>query len=128
MSFTHTIVESVSTAGRTLTRQNSYSGDSEPSISKPIPDQSTDYEIQFALDVSKTGLIYIVSDQDVTLETNSGSSPDNTVNLKAGVPYIWTEDSYHAPLLTVDVTALFITNTSGAAAQLEIEALYNPTP
>jgi len=128
MSLTHTIVEIVSTAGRTLTKQNSYSGGSQLTVSEPIADSETDYEIAFALDVSEIAAIYIVSDQDVLFETNDGSSPDDTISLKAGVPYIWTEDSYHVCLLTTDITSIFITNASGAAAQLEIEVVFDPTP
>ena len=125
MACTYTIVEAVTAAGRTITKENSYTENAQNGISEPIPDQSTDLEVDFVLDVSAIKAIVIVSDQDITLETNNGTTPDDTINLVAGVPYIWTDKSYHACLLTTDVTALFITNSSGSAATRALESWLN---
>lgn len=93
-----------------------------------VPDSQTDYEITVTLDVSAVKAFYLVSDQDVTLETNSGSAADNTLSLVAGVPYVWTTDSYDSFLLDTDVTSIFITNASGATATIDMLALLDATP
>ena len=104
-------------------------GGAQASVSESIPDSSTDLEVTFTLDVSAIQSIYIKSDEDLTLETNSGGSPTDTITLKAGVPYIWHAGSYHTNLLTADITAnIFLTNASGSAALLEIEVVTDPTP
>lgn len=128
MSFSHTLSQTWSGDGRSVAADNAYAGDAQQSIDVSVPDSSTDMLVAMALDVSEIELIVILSDQDLTLETNNGSSPDNTINLVAGVPYIWTSDSYFTNLLTTDVTALYATNSSGSAARLQIEVVNDSTP
>ncbi len=94
-----------------------------------VADSSTDFEINFDLDVSACVSFYLESDQDVTFETNSGSVADNTIALKAGEPYVWHTQSYDSFLLTVDITtSVFITNASGSTATIYCVALYDVTP
>jgi len=88
----------------------------------------TDYEINFDLDVSACKSFYLESDQDVTFETNDGSTPDNTIALKADTPYVWHTDAYDSFLLDTDVTSVFITNASGATATIYCVALFDATP
>jgi len=128
MSFTHTQVIQYQTAGRTLVKSYSLTGGSQTSVSESIPDSSTDELVNFTLDVSTCTSFYMASDQDMTIETNSGGSPIDTIVLVADVPYIWNTDSYDSFLLGTDVTALYATNASGSAATLEVEALFDPTP
>jgi len=93
-----------------------------------VADAQTDVEIEVTLDFSAVKAFYLVSDQDVTLETNDGTTPDDTFALLAGVPYVWNTDSYDTFLVTVDVTSIFITNASGSAATLYLWALLDATP
>jgi hypothetical protein len=88
----------------------------------------TDYEINFDLDVSACKSFYLESDQDVTFETNDGSTPDDTIALKANEPYVWHSQSYDSFLLTTDVTSVFITNASGSTATIYCVALFDATP
>jgi hypothetical protein len=125
--FNHVITEKVEVGATQITKTSLHTGAAKQSIEETVPDSSTDLEIAFALDVSQLKSIYIVSDQDITLETNSGSAADDTIALVAGVPYIWHSDSYHTCLLGTDITELYATNASGTDATLQIEALYDPT-
>ncbi|KPL06085.1 hypothetical protein AMJ85_10715 [candidate division BRC1 bacterium SM23_51] len=128
MALTHTIGRSWSNGARSIGAANVHVGDGQISLSVIVPDSSTDMQIDVALDVSQAKAIYIKSSQAITIETNDGGSPDDTLVLVADVPYVWTEDDYVANLLTTDVTALYATNSSGADATLEIEILYDATP
>ncbi len=128
MSFSQTLAQSIRAGGRDVAQNNTYEADAESSVDVSIPDSETDMLVNFALDVSQIEVIYIKSDRDLTLETNSGAAPDDTLNLVADVPYIWTKDSYFTNKLTVDITALYATNASAAAAQLQIEVLHDATP
>jgi hypothetical protein len=88
---------------------------------------TTDHEINFDLDVSACKSFFLVSDQNVTFEdVANGSSV--VIALKAGVPYVWHEDSYDSFLLDADVASVFITNASGSTATIYCLALYDPTP
>lgn len=124
---TFALTEKLVVGDTTISKTTEQTATARVSIEESIPDAAANEPIAFTLDVSQLKSIYIVSDQDVLLETNDGTTPDDSISLLAGVPYVWTDDSYHACLLTADVTGLFITNASGNAAAITIEALYDPT-
>jgi hypothetical protein len=90
----------------------------------------TDFELNFDLDVSACKSFYLVSDQDVSFQTNDGAAPDDTIDLRANEPYVWQVNSYEAAfLLTADITTgVFITNVSGETATIYCAALYDVTP
>lgn len=121
------LLEQVVVGDRTIKKTQSLSSTARLSLEETVATGQTNKQIAFTLDVSQLKAIVIVSDKDVTFETNSGSSPVDTIALLADIPYVWHYQSYHACLLTTDVTAIFITNASGATATLQIEALYDAT-
>lgn len=133
MSHTATVTQAL-TVGTPRTQTNTYTGTGLLQIDETITTGQSDYLIACTLDVSTIKSIWICSDKAVTLETNNGAAPSNTITLKANVPYVWTDDGvattkgYAALLLTVDVTALYITNASGSTAVFRLEALYDATP
>ena len=127
MSFSQTVAQSIRVGGQDVAQNNAYSADSQTSVDVAIPIEA----VNFALDVSQIKALFILSDQDLTIETNNAGpdpAPDDTISLVAGVPLVWTHDSYYANLLTTDITALYVTNASAAAARLRIEALHDATP
>lgn len=133
---TLTIFSSVSGGAQNYQATNAYTGGSQVELAESIPDSSTDLEVSFPLDVSAVKAIAIVADQDITIEINDGSAPDNTIDLEAGVPYIypqapsevgsWVDTSDAA--MSTDWTSLFVTNASGADTTLYISAVLDPTP
>jgi len=116
------------TGGESIARNKTYSASSRVTLDETVADGQTDKQVTVALDVSAVKAFYIVSDQSVTLETNSGSAPDDTISLVAGVPYWWSTDSYDTFQLGTDVTAFFFTNASGATATIKMEAIQDATP
>lgn len=111
-----------------IQKLNTLTGSARLSVEESVADGQTNKQIVCAVDVSAVKAFYLVSSQDVTFETNSGSSPADTIALKAGVPYVWHPTSYHAFLLGTDVTSIFITNASGSAATVQMEVLTDATP
>jgi len=94
-----------------------------------IADSVTDQQLTVAIDVSAVKGFLIVSEGGaLTVETNNGTTPDDTLVLPAGRPYEWDTDSLDSFLLTADVTDLFLTNASGAAATLYAWAVVDPSP
>lgn len=122
----HSINVSVGAVGHNYS--NSYSAESRVSQEVAVADSATDFEVEIEIDVSRLAAYMIVSDQDVTMETNSGSAADETINLLANKPLVWAAGSYYTNLLATDITSLFFTNASGAEATVKIEAIYDVTP
>lgn len=79
------------------------------------------------IDVSQLKGVFIVSDKDVLVEFNDNAGAGGSLNLAANVPYIWHADDVNALLITADVTAVYVTNASGAAANLYFFFLQDTT-
>lgn len=128
MATTHTVKYGLTTPSGELSKPLSFSGSSATEISESVATAQTDADIVIAIDVSAVKAFFIVSSAAITVETNDGSSPDDTLTLVAGQPYIWHTGSYDSFLLTTDVTVLYITNASGSTADIEIRVLQDATP
>lgn len=128
MAFTNTTLERVTVGNDNLSQSNSISAASRVSLDETIADSTTDGAVGFTLDISAVKSFYMVSDQDILVEPNDGSTPDDPISLVAGIPYVWYTDKYDAFWFGTDITVLYITNASGSAANLKIEALVDPTP
>jgi hypothetical protein len=127
MSVSFGFTEKVVIDGATpITQATTLTADFRQSYNLTIP-IANDQLHAMALDVSQVKAIAILSDQDLTLETNSSSAPDNTLSLKANVPYIWYTNKPQALVFTTDITALYVTNASAAVASLKMEILVDPT-
>ena len=86
----------------------------------------TDTAVNIAIDVSTVKFFRIHSTTAATIQTNDGTSPDNSISLLAGVAYDWHTTSYDPFLLTADVTVLYVTNA--AETVLTVEVLQDATP
>ncbi len=128
MAVTATVDRHLSGIGSTKSQATEYSSSAAVDIDDTVADSETDFQINAAIDVSAAKVIYLHSTQNVTVETNNGGSPDNTINLVANIPYLWTHDGYAVNLLTVDVTAFYITNASGSSATFTVKVLQDATP
>ena len=129
MAFTQHLTRRWEGVGRQIEVRQSFSGDGELSPREvSIPDSTSDMLVNLAVDVDKLKYIFLLSDQDLTFETNDAESPDDTINLKANNPYIWYDGSYDALKLTEDVTGVYLSNSSGATATLKIEGVEDATP
>lgn len=97
--------------------------------SQLVPTATTDLQIIFPIDFSQIQAIMMLSTYDVTVETNSGSSPTDTISLKAGVAKVWTvNDVGTSCFITADCTNIYITNTSGSSAVVTFAVCYDVTP
>ena len=126
--FSQTITEIVAASGVGISSSNTFSGDGRSGRSVTVPASTTDHFVDLAINVSEIQSIYMVSDQALTVETNSASVPDDTIVLIAGRPYIWSVNSYFANLFTTDVTALYLTNAVGTDAVFQLEVVVDATP
>lgn len=128
MSFSASLLQKLSSSSDDVSQSQAFSGDAKTVREVTVADSASDYLVNFALDVSGIKAIVILSDQDVTMETNDGTTPDETINLLAGNPYLWYTGSYFTNLLATDITALYFSNSSGAAATVKILVIHDSTP
>jgi len=96
-------------------------------VSETVPGDSTDLLIAFACDVSQLKSLYMKSDKDLVIETNDGSSPQETITLIAGEPVCWAAANTLACPFSGDITALYATEANGDDAEFELEAIIDPT-
>jgi hypothetical protein len=114
MSTTVQVTQSISPAGSPpVSGTRTETGDSLIRLDKSFPAASTDAAgPPCAFTTAGLQSIFLVADQDCTIETNSGSSPGNTIALKAGRPFAWNKsDGYFTNPFTTNVTSLFVTCT-----------------
>jgi len=114
--------------GRSYQVEFSAQGDGPIEAEVDVPGSTTDQEVTIQIDVDKVEFLMILSDQDVTLETNNASTPDDTINLKANRPYLWWKNHYDSFLLTVDVTKVYLTNAGANAAVVSFVGVQDITP
>ena len=132
MSFTHTINKVFnSDSGASFIGSVASTGGMEVNVDEAIPALSTDLLVAFAADVSQVKSLFILATGAMTIETNDGSSPGNTITLAANIPFVWTSqdgldlrDTAEAAV-TVDITSIYVTSTAGGS--LKIRALIDPT-
>lgn len=124
----HTLVQSLTTPNGQISSSKQYSAGAGIELDESIPASTTNGPVSLAIDISQVKSLIILSDQIVTIKTNSSGSPTDTIVTKAGIPYIWNTDSYDTCKITADVTTAFITNGTANAARVQIAALYDPTP
>lgn len=128
MAYAANVLKQVTIGGESIKQSVSYSADARDGRQVTVPDSTTDQQVDIGIDVSTIEAIYMLSDQDIAVETNNGTTPDDTISLAANKPYVWTADGYFANPFSADITALFLTNASGAAADFQLEVLHDSTP
>lgn len=130
MSVVHAFTHQWEQGNNSVSKRISITADAEKNVSISVPDSSTDLQVELALDVSALKSILIATDQDITVETNDGSSADDSFTILANNPLVWnTSCPLPNPFASaVDVTDLYITNASGSAAAVEIRTLVDATP
>ncbi len=128
--FTHRLTLGWASGSGSLQKSFDVTGGAEAGIDEAIPADSTNLALGFTADVSQIKSLFMLSDVDVVVETNSGSIPANVFTLAAGVPFVWHTGGAAlrdtaGTAVTVDITALYV--TAVAAAALQIRALLDPT-
>lgn len=128
MAFTHSIVRTYQEGGRSVTNTVNVSGNAESAFTISAAVASPDTEVLCAINYTDLKSLYIESDLDLDVETNSGSVPDDTISVKAGVAYVWTSEDGSTNPLTADVTKLFLTAAGSGTATVNIRILQDATP
>lgn len=127
MSVQHNITRNwSSTGGAQLSQKVATIADAEVNIDVGVASGVTNQAMGLTLVVAKIKSLFWLSNRDITVKTNSTSSPDQTFTLKAGVPLEWTaSDTQACPITTNIATTIYLTNASGLDAVLNFRTAYN---
>ena len=93
-----------------------------------VPSESADLQVIQSIDVSQLKSLMLLSTVDMTIETNDGTTPADTLTLAANVPLLWFEGCGFDNPLTTDVTALFLTTGDVGEGTLTMRGLMDLTP
>jgi len=104
-------------SGDTLDYNNNYLVDVVERVDVAVPVSATNQSAAIAFTMAKLVAIELVAvGVDLTVKTNSTTTPGNTINLKAGKAFTWENDVGLAQPFTADVTVLYLTNASATTA------------
>lgn len=116
MSVSHTFAFSHTGGSTPLSDSVTVSGELATEANISLSGSTTNQQENIAFNHTNLRGVYIKSDVTVTLKTNSSGSPDDTITVTAGVPFIWYYQSgVDNPFSAAVVTTYWTNGTSGAA-------------
>lgn len=129
MSISHVITRACQDGSQSLSHAETASAGAANNLDESIPDSSTDLVVAFAFAKDKLKSFYITSDKALTVKTYNSVTLKETITLTAGQAIQWSlPDASLLPLpFASDVTSIKVTNASGAAAQLQVRSIVDPT-
>ena len=128
VSTTHLVTINWKNGNNQILGSVSKSSDAEDNRDVTLTASEANKEVAIAFDTADLISIYILSTQDVTLETNSSSAADDTITIKAGRPFFWQKDTGVDNPFSANVTTTFLTNGAASAADVQIRILKDGTP
>ena len=125
MAFAFRLSQSYDASGQVASFSHTVSDSYISSVTETILDSAT-LALAITIDVSEIAAVVLQCDQVVTITSQNGSQA--AIVLAAGLPYIWTTNSYFTNKLTHDVTTLSVANASGSTATFVMHVLQDATP
>ncbi len=117
-----TASESGSGSGTTITGSSFKTGSTAISIDVVLG-VVTDSAVPCAFTVANLQSCILLASKDCVIEINAGTSPDATINLKAGSPLVWNGDYFVNPFSGATTVAnLYVTTTASTRLQILIIA------
>lgn len=128
MTFSGTVTTAAAMPGLSINGTVTKTGSGNANLSEAVAASTSDQQMTYALDVSAVRMFVAMCDVDCTIETNSGSAADDSLVLKANVPYVWAADFADSFFASTDITAIFVTVAGATAGTLHIAAITDATP
>lgn len=129
-AISHVLTLNWTRSGEQIALNVTVSADGEVNRNVELTALQADEQVVLNIDVSALSLLYVSSDVDVTIDTNSSSEPDDTLTVTADNPLVWyTGCGLPNPFASgTDVTQVFITNGDNEAGTVKIRVLLDATP
>lgn len=125
MNISATLREALSVGGISIDQNIAFDEGEVVLLDESIPD-GDDNLVALDIDISQLKAVAIYAASDLDLETNDGTTPDDTISLAGGKPFVWS-NTYLGDHFTADITALYVSNGTGGAVDLEAIFIVDPT-
>lgn len=125
MTFTHTIGISYRTDAGTIVNQSLVNTGDTEGVDLDVTIAALATNVQFAtpITIAQVQSLLLFSNQALTLKTNSSSTPQDTITMRANVPIVWTQSSFHSIPFAGNVTTMFFTNAGSNPAGVNVRVL-----
>jgi hypothetical protein len=125
-TFTDTINVSYTGNGKVVTTPlGTYTGSKDAGVATVIPAGSTNLEIDVSFPHATIQAFIMTSDQTLTVNVNSTTTPTPAISLAKTAPLVYGSDFVQANIFTADVTKFFVTNAGATDAKFNFRVLYN---
>lgn len=129
MSYSHKRTILYETSSGIVRNEITASEDGELEISIDVPPDTADMQVACNLEAAQLAALLLSADGALTVETNDGTTPDDTFTLDENDPVSYVADTQDSNPLSEDVTALYLTNASETATvHFDLRAVYDPEP
>lgn len=124
---THTVQTIVTDGAVRINTSASVTPSASTNLEETIADAASDLLVALTIESTSLTSFIMTADQDLTVKTNSSGAPQETFALKANKPVVWLTGMANTPIAG-DVTALYVSNSSGSSATLKVLAGWDATP
>jgi hypothetical protein len=128
MANTAVVEHTLTIGGVALSVSETLSEEGLQSVDISVATATTDQEVAVQIHNTEAEYVMVSSDKNVSMQTNDGAAPDDTIAIVAGKPLVWRKGAGIPFPFAGAVTALFFTNVSGATAAIKIRVLGGATP
>ena len=121
MTLTTTVGVSFKLANETISgATNSYVSDAGQVYDFVVPANTVNHEIDIVLTVANIKALGMLSDQDVTIKTNSSSTPQETIAMQGKKPIVWTPDNGQVIPFAGNITKMYFSNAGSVDANVKL--------
>ena len=118
---------SITGLGSAISKTKSVTDEGDITLEVAVADGQTNKLVACELDVSQCKALVLFASVAMTLKTNNSSTPADTIALPAGIPLVYGGDAEETNPLGTDVTALYLTNSSGSDGTFQFKAIFDAT-
>lgn len=123
MSISHSYSDSWQSGSNIISRSVTMTGTEEINLDFSLAANTTAQAEPMVFNKTSLQSIYIVSDQNISILTNSSTEPQETLTIKASVAFSWNISSGIPVPFAGNVTAFYFTNATATAANISVRTL-----
>ncbi len=111
------------TGSITIPENVTETGVTELNLDFTVAGTTTNQQEPLVFTVAKLVSFYMVSDQALTVKTNSSGGPQETIVLAAGIPYLFVGSSGQLAAFAGNVSTAYFSNAGSVTANVKIRSL-----
>lgn len=126
ISYNYILGETGEGGGSGTTVSTSDTGTQAILLTIPVPASTTHQLNDVHIELAGLKMLIITTTGDCTIKTNDSTTPDDTITLKAGKPWVWRKDAGITQPLTGDagvIDKLYSTNAAASAITIKLRGI-----